>query len=88
MLQPGGLLILGTPDYAKWQWRITERIYTLLLPNAYGIEHVTQYSLSELISEYVGQRGYRLESVRYILQGELILALRKPSQSSSSQFIN
>ncbi len=85
VLEPGGLLILGTPDYAKWQWRTTERIYSLLLPNAYGSEHITHYTYSELIGEFVGQRGYSLESVRYILQGELILALRKPSLSTHAQ---
>ena len=77
-LQPGGYLILGTPDYAKWQWRTIEALYKIILPQAYADEHITHYTYDELIGEYVTKRGYKLEAVKYILQGELILGLRKP----------
>jgi dolichol-phosphate mannosyltransferase len=78
VLQPGGLLILGTPDYAKWQWLVIEWLYKILLPQSYADEHITHYSYRELFAEFVHKRGYKLEAVRYILQGELILGLRKP----------
>jgi SAM-dependent methyltransferase len=81
VLQPGGRLILGTPDYANWQWRAIEAVYKLLLPQAYGDEHITHYTHQELLDEFVCSRGYALEAERYILQGELILSLRKPTQS-------
>lgn len=77
-LQPGGFLILGTPDYAKWQWLVIEWLYKILLPQAYADEHITHYTYRELTDEFVNKRGYKLEAVRYILQGELILGLRKP----------
>ena len=80
VLQPGGFLILGTPDYAKWQWVFIEWLYKILLPQAYADEHITHYSYFELTNEFVSKRGYKLEAVRYILQGELILGLRKPSK--------
>lgn len=79
VLTPGGFLILGTPDYAKWQWIVIEWLYKLLLPQAYADEHVTHYTFQELHDEMVTKRGYTLESARYILQGELILGLRKSS---------
>lgn len=78
VLQSGGFLILGTPDYAKWQWVVIEWLYKILLPQAYADEHITRYTYRELIDEFVSKRGYKLEAVRYILQGELILGLRKP----------
>jgi ubiquinone/menaquinone biosynthesis C-methylase UbiE len=78
VLQPGGFLILGTPDYAKWQWIVIEWLYKILLPQAYADEHITHYTYQELFDEFVNKRGYKLEVVRYILQGELILGLRKP----------
>ncbi len=78
VLQPGGLLILGTPDYAKWQWVLIEWLYKILLPQAYADEHITHYTYRQLTDEFVSKRGYKLEAVRYILQGELILGLRKP----------
>jgi dolichol-phosphate mannosyltransferase len=84
VLGPGGLLVLGTPDYAHWQWRAIEALYKVLLPNAYGDEHITCYTFDELISEYVHCRGYRLEAARYILRGEMILALRKPLPAASA----
>lgn len=79
VLQPGGFLILGTPDYAKWQWVVIEWLYKILLPQAYADEHITHYTYRELTEEFVSKRGYKLEAVRYILQGELILGLRKPT---------
>lgn len=78
VLQKGGLLILGTPDYSKWQWIVIERLYGLLLPQAYADEHITHYTYQSLLEVFVTQWGYQLEEARYILQGELILALRKP----------
>lgn len=78
VLQPDGLLILGTPDYANWQWRVIEWLYKILLPQAYADEHITHYTCQELVDEFVSKRGYKLEAVKYILKGELILALRKP----------
>jgi len=77
-LAPGGLLILGTPDYGKWQWRVIEWFYKRLLPQAYADEHITHYQYEDLYEEFVHRRGYGLETVEYILGGELILGLRKP----------
>lgn len=79
VLKPGGLLILGTPDYAKWQWNVIEWLYKILLPQAYADEHITHYTFQELYDEFVTTRGYELDETRYILRGELILGLRKPS---------
>lgn len=80
VLQPGGLLILGTPDYDNWQWRVIEWLYKVLLPQAYADEHITHYTYNELMDGFVSGRGYSLETARYILQGELILGLRKPAR--------
>jgi SAM-dependent methyltransferase len=80
VLQPGGFLILGTPDYGNWQWRVIEWLYKVLLPQAYADEHITHYTYHELVDEFVHKRGYSLESAEYILQGELILGMRKPSR--------
>jgi dolichol-phosphate mannosyltransferase len=79
VLQPGGFLILGTPDYGKWQWLVIEWLYKILLPQAYADEHITHYTYNELFNELVTKRGYQLRATRYILQGELILGLVKPS---------
>ncbi len=79
VLQPGGFLILGTPDYAKWQWLTIEWLYKILLPQAYADEHITHYTYNELFDEFVTKRGYQLQATHYILQGELILGLRKPT---------
>jgi ubiquinone/menaquinone biosynthesis C-methylase UbiE len=78
VLQPGGFLILGTPDYANWQWLVIEWLYKVLLPQAYADEHITHYTFQELISEFVTKRRYTLEAAKYILKGELVLGLRKP----------
>ena len=76
VLQPGGRLVLGTPDYANWEWVWTEKLYGFFAPGAYADEHISHYTRKELI-ELFESRGFQLEHTRYILKGELILAFRK-----------
>ncbi len=81
VLAPGGRLVLGTPDYSRWEWVLMEAFYRLLVPGGYADEHITHYTGRELI-DYFDQRGFALEAKRYILRGELILALRKGGKPS------
>jgi SAM-dependent methyltransferase len=76
VLAPGGRLVLGTPDYDRWEWVVIEKIYARVAPGAYAHEHITHYTRRELISLFEGW-GYELEAVRYIVRAELILAFRK-----------
>ncbi|MFZ0531592.1 MAG: glycosyltransferase [Anaerolineales bacterium] len=78
VLSPNGLLILGTPDYSKWEWIVIEKLYKLILPQAYADEHITHYTYREIIDEFVSKRGYTIEKFHYILRSELIISLRKP----------
>jgi dolichol-phosphate mannosyltransferase len=83
ILKPGGRLVLGTPDYANWEWVATEKLYGFFAPGAYADEHIAHYTRDELIENF-GQRGFVHEATRYILQGELILALRKGADKTTS----
>jgi SAM-dependent methyltransferase len=76
VLAPGGRLVLGTPDYANWQWVFIEKLYGLV-PGGYKDEHISHYTRGELVAS-MGERGLSLEQERYILRGELIQAYRKP----------
>jgi SAM-dependent methyltransferase len=75
-LKPGGRLVLGTPDYANWQWVWMERAYKYAAPGGYADEHISHYTLDELRDVFT-RRGFVVEDIRYIMRGELILALRK-----------
>ncbi len=77
VLAPGGRLVLGTPDYARWEWVVTEKLYGWAAPGGYADEHIGHYTREELIARYTGM-GWTHEDTRYILRGELILAFRKP----------
>lgn len=76
VLKPGGALVLGTPDYANWQWRFIEAVYERVMPGAYAHEHISHYTKAELVQFFEGI-GFAVEEVRYILRGELILKMRK-----------
>jgi SAM-dependent methyltransferase len=78
-LASGGRLVLGTPDYANWEWVVTEKLYGWFAPGAYADEHIGHYTREELIGIFTA-RGYTHEATRYILKGELILAFRKGSR--------
>ena len=43
-LKPGGLLVLGTPDYGGWSWPTIEWIYGKVMPGGYAHEHITHYT--------------------------------------------
>jgi dolichol-phosphate mannosyltransferase len=77
VLAPGGRLVLGTPDYDRWEWVWIERAYARVAPGAYADEHITHYTRRGLVQS-LEALGLRLEAVRYILRAELILAFRKP----------
>lgn len=76
VLKPGGILVLGTPDYGNWEWRVTERLYDWFAPGAYADEHVTHYTYISL-HEALTRRGYQVLDHKYILRGELIFKARK-----------
>jgi len=79
VLKPGGVMILGTPDYGNWEWRVTERLYELAAPGAYAEEHVTRYTFDTL-KHALESRGYTILDHAYILKGELIFKAQKPGQ--------
>ena len=81
-LKPGGRLVLGTPDYANWQWVWMEKAYKYAAPGGYADEHIAHYTLDELRDIFT-RRGFIVEDVRYIMKGELILALRKKQVEGS-----
>jgi dolichol-phosphate mannosyltransferase len=76
VLAPGGRLVLGTPDYARWEWVLIEKAYARVAPGAYAHEHITHYTRAELVARFESW-GYELEAVRYIVRAEMILAFRK-----------
>ena len=78
VLAPGGRLVLGTPDYAHWEWVVTEKLYGMATPGGYADEHIAHYTYDELKRRFE-QLGFTFEEARYILRGELIMALRKPA---------
>ena len=78
MLRPGGLLILGTPDYSTLGWRFIEPLYRAIAPGAYASEHITHYTRAAL-ERLAAERGLRVEHVRWVFRSELILALRRAS---------
>jgi SAM-dependent methyltransferase len=82
VLRPGGRLVLGTPDYANWQWVYIEKLYGLV-PGGYKDEHISHYTNEEL-RRIMQARGLVFEEERYILKGELIQAFRKPATSAAS----
>jgi ubiquinone/menaquinone biosynthesis C-methylase UbiE len=72
VLETGGTLVIGTPDYGRIEWRMTEWLYKVLLPNAYGDDHITHYTRESLERE-LADTGFDVVRVRYVFRGELIV---------------
>src|SRR2546421_475421 len=84
VLEPGGRLILGTPDYDRWRWRALEWLYGRLAPGGYADEHITHYSRANLAA-YLQARGFTIERVDYAGGSEMIFGLRKTSRAFAAR---
>jgi dolichol-phosphate mannosyltransferase len=80
VLKAGGRLVIGTPDYARWEWVYLEKLYAKVAPGAYADEHIAHYSHNELVC-ILEAKGMVHEASRYIARGELIAAFRRPVDS-------
>ena len=80
MLEPGGVLVLGTPDYGRPLWHVLEWIYGKILPDAYAHEHITHFTRQSLLARLRGM-GYEVLDCRYVGFCEMIVKARKPGPS-------
>jgi ubiquinone/menaquinone biosynthesis C-methylase UbiE len=78
VLKPGGRLVIGTPDYSRWEWVYLEKLYARVAPGAYADEHIAHYTHDELVS-ILEAKGLVYEGSRYVGRAELIAAFRRPS---------
>jgi len=80
VLRPGGILVIGTPDYGRWLWWILEWIYGKVLPGAYAHEHITHFIRDEL-ARRLRATGYEILDCQYVGFCEMIFKARKPISS-------
>jgi dolichol-phosphate mannosyltransferase len=80
ILRPGGILIIGTPDYGRWLWWILEWIYGKVLPGAYAHEHITHLTNEDLTAR-LRAAGYEILDCQYVGFCEMIFKARKPLTS-------
>jgi len=76
VLRPGGVLLVGTPDYGRWQWPFLEWWYTRLLPGAHGHDHVQRYTEATLRARLT-EFGFEPREAQSIWRAELILKCTK-----------
>lgn len=78
VISPGGVLVLGTPDYGKRLWRTIEWTYGKLFPGGYAKEHINRYD-HEGLRRMLEELGLEVESVRYVGRSEMIFKARVPT---------
>jgi dolichol-phosphate mannosyltransferase len=76
VLAPGGRLVLSTPDYDRWEWRVLETLYRRFAPGGETDIHIARYTRRELVERFQA-RGFTLEATRYVMGAEVTLAFRK-----------
>jgi SAM-dependent methyltransferase len=84
VLRPGGVLIVGTPDYGRWLWWVLEWIYGKVLPGAYAHEHIAHYTRGDL-ARRLRAAGHEILDCRYVGFCEMIFKVRKPPISDPSR---
>ena len=83
VVRPGGILVIGTPDYARLRWRVLEWLYDRLIPGGYTSEHVNPYTHTELRHE-LEDLGLDVIDCLYVGGGEMIFKSRVPLEASAS----
>jgi dolichol-phosphate mannosyltransferase len=83
VLRPGGLLIVGTPDYATLGWWIIEPLYGAFAPGGYKHRHITQYTQASL-RDIARRYDLEISDQAYVFRSELILAMRKCGTRSAA----
>jgi dolichol-phosphate mannosyltransferase len=78
VLAPGGVLVLGTPDYGRWTWRALEGLYKKVFPQGYATEHINPYTRQGLRRE-IERLGLMVWDVQYVAGSEMIFKAYKPA---------
>jgi SAM-dependent methyltransferase len=76
VLAPGGVFIVGTPDYATLTWRLLEWAYLRVHPRGYSTGHVNRYTAERLRRE-LECAGFEVTGHAYVGGGELIVRATK-----------
>jgi dolichol-phosphate mannosyltransferase len=83
VLSRDGVLIIGTPDYGRWQWRWIEWWYNRLLPRGHGPSHVERYTEASLRAR-LAEVGFEVVEAASICRAELILKCRKSDGATTA----
>jgi ubiquinone/menaquinone biosynthesis C-methylase UbiE len=78
VLEPGGTLVLGTPDYDSRLWIWIEYLYKRLMPGGYADEHISHYTSAGLV-DLLRRFGFEVVSKQSILGAEVIFECKKHS---------
>jgi 2-polyprenyl-6-hydroxyphenyl methylase/3-demethylubiquinone-9 3-methyltransferase len=76
VLRPGGILVLGTPDYGRALWPVLEWIHARVMPGGYAHEHITRFTRRTLADRLTGL-GFEILECRYVGGCEMIFKARR-----------
>ena len=76
VLCPGGVFILGTPDYSNSWWGLVEWVYKKIIPGGYADQHITHYT-SKGLKDIFTARGWEIIDKKSVLGMEVVFKARK-----------
>ena len=76
VLIPGSKLILSTPDYGSFAWLIVEKLYGILMPKGYKLDHYNAFNKRGII-RIVEQNGFVLERIKTVGFSDLVISFIK-----------
>src|SRR5439155_23127002 len=86
VLAPGGTLVLGTPDYGRWTWRVLEAMYKRVFPQGYATEHINSYTRRGLRRE-LERLGLTVLDVMYVFGSEMIFKSAQPCVTEAAFWV-
>jgi hypothetical protein len=72
----GGKLILSTPNYGSFTWLIVEKLYGILMPGGYKLDHYNAFNQMGIVrmGEY---NGFALEKIKAVGLSDLVICFSK-----------
>jgi SAM-dependent methyltransferase len=76
VLVPRGKFILATPNYGSFTWLIVEKLYGIIMPEGYELDHYNAFNKTGIIrmGEY---NGFALEEVKGVGFSDLVISFMK-----------
>lgn len=76
LVKQNGIVIIATPNYDSRIWRMVEKVYKIVMPQAYGEEHQTEFNEQKLVA-MCEHTGLKHEATEMLIGADMVCKFRR-----------